>query len=685
MKNIKHLFFLLLFLGACAEKTEEQSSETESTGNTNFNFKADQFADLQILRYQVPGFDELEPQQKELLYYLYEAALSGRDIIYDQNYEHNLLVRNTLEEIIRNYKGDRTSQEWENFMTYVKRVWFSNGIHHHYSTKKMIPDFSVDYFASLVQETDGEFHLMQGQNKNDLVDKLQPIIFDPEVDSKRVNLDQNADIIAESANNFYGDVTQAETEQFYNQMRNENDPRPVLYGLNSKLVKEDGKLVEKTYKVGGMYSPALEKIVYWLEKAVEVAENEQQKKTLQKLIEYYQSGDLRTFDEYNVEWVKDTASMVDVVNGFIEVYGDAMGLRGAFESVVSFKDMEATERMAALAKNAQWFEDNSPIMVEHKKKDVTGISYKVITVVVESGDAAPSTPIGINLPNSNWIRKEHGSKSVSLGNIKDAYNEASSGGTFDEFMYGEANKERAEKYNVLAGNMHTALHEVIGHGSGQLNPGVKNPSETLKNYSSALEEARADLVSLYFITNPKLVEIGVMPTTDVGKTEYDTYILNGLMLQLRRINPGDNIEQAHMRNRQLVASWAYEKGKDEKVIEKLTENGKTYFVINDYEKLRDLFGELLREIQRIKSEGDFEAGKNLIETYGVVVDQDLLQEVQERYEAMDSAPYSGFIQPKLIPEKEDGKIVDVKIEYPGDFVEQMLEYGKEYSFLPVNN
>lgn len=685
MKNIKHLFFLLLFLGACAEKTEEQSSETESTGNTNFNFKADQFADLQILRYQVPGFDELEPQQKELLYYLYEAALSGRDIIYDQNYEHNLLVRNTLEEIIRNYKGDRTSQEWENFMTYVKRVWFSNGIHHHYSTKKMIPDFSVDYFASLVQETDGEFHLMQGQNKNDLVDKLQPIIFDPEVDSKRVNLDQNADIIAESANNFYGDVTQAETEQFYNQMRNENDPRPVLYGLNSKLVKEDGKLVEKTYKVGGMYSPALEKIVYWLEKAVEVAENEQQKKTLQKLIEYYQSGDLRTFDEYNVEWVKDTASMVDVVNGFIEVYGDAMGLRGAFESVVSFKDMEATERMAALAKNAQWFEDNSPIMVEHKKKDVTGISYKVITVVVESGDAAPSTPIGINLPNSNWIRKEHGSKSVSLGNIKDAYNEASSGGTFDEFMYGESNKERAEKYNVLAGNMHTALHEVIGHGSGQLNPGVKNPSETLKNYSSALEEARADLVSLYFITNPKLVEIGVMPTTDVGKTEYDTYILNGLMLQLRRINPGDNIEQAHMRNRQLVASWAYEKGKDEKVIERLTENGKTYFVINDYEKLRDLFGELLREIQRIKSEGDFEAGKNLIETYGVVVDQDLLQEVQERYEAMDSAPYSGFIQPKLIPEKEDGKIVDVKIEYPGDFVEQMLEYGKEYSFLPVNN
>ncbi len=692
LKTSKLLYLSVLscFMLACGSENRDidtaEGSETEVDPFENFEVKVDQFADVQILRYKVPGFDDLDPQTKELVYYLYEAALSGRDIIYDQNYKHNLVVRRTIEAIVDNYKGDKSSDDFESFMTYAKRMWFSNGIHHHYSTQKLEPGFSSAYFAELLKDIpENALPLAEGEDKAALLSKLTPILFDSEVDSKRVNQNQAEDMVKGSANNYYEGVSQREVEQFYKNMTAKAEERPVLYGLNSKLTKEGGKVVEKTYKVGGMYGEAIEKIVYWLEKASAVAENEKQKAALDKLIAFYQSGDLKTFDEYNIAWVADTASVVDVINGFIEVYGDAMGFKGAFESVVSIKDQEASERMAAIAQNAQWFESNSPIMEEHKKKEVTGISYKVITVVAESGDAAPSTPVGINLPNSNWIRKEHGSKSVSLGNIKDAYTEAAGAGSADEFAYNDDEKRRAREYGVLAGNMHTALHEVIGHASGQLNEGVANPSETLKNYASPLEEARADLVALYFILDPKMVEIGVMPSLEVGKAEYEGYIRNGLMLQLRRLEEGANIEQAHMRNRQLVASWVYEKGKPENVIEKKVENGKTYFVINDYEKLRSLFGELLKEIQRIKSEGDYEAGKALIEDYGVVVDQEMLREVKKRYESMDSAPYSGFVQPRLVPVMTDGKITDVKIEYPKDFVEQMMYYGKEYSFLPNYN
>lgn len=689
-KLVHLLLFCCLFFSCNTDSNENQETGETSVSDVNpfenFDVKADQFADIQILRYKVPGFEDLDLEKKELVYYLYEAALAGRDIIYDQNYKHNLVIRRTIEAIIENYNGDKTTDEFEKFMVYAKRVWFSNGIHHHYSTQKIDPEFSSAYFAELIKDVPEEaLPLVEGEDRTALLNKLTPIIFDIEIDSKRVNQNQDVDMVKASANNYYEGVSQREVENFYKKITAKGEENPVLYGLNSKLAKENGVVVEKTYKVGGMYTEAIEKIVYWLEKAAAVAENEKQKGALDKLIKFYKTGDLKTFDEYNIAWVVDTASVVDVINGFIEVYGDPMGYRGAYESVVSIKDMEASERMAAIAQNAQWFEMNSPILEAHKKKEVTGISYKVITVVAEAGDAAPSTPIGINLPNSSWIRKVHGSKSVSLGNIKDAYTEASGAGSAGEFAYNDEQKKRAKEYGVLAGNLHTALHEVIGHASGQLNPGVANPSETLKNYASALEEARADLVALYFILDPKMVEIGVMPSLEVGKAEYDGYIRNGMMLQLRRLDEGANIEQAHMRNRQLVATWVYERGKPENVIEKKVEDGKTYFVINDYEKLRELFGELLKEIQRVKSEGDYEAGKALIENYGVEVDQKLWAEVQKRYEKIDSAPYSGFIQPKLVPVMEDGKITDVKVEYPKDFVEQMLYYGKEYSFLPNYN
>ena len=689
MKYTNKLFIALMFSGAiwsCTPKEGDEQAETQEVQEDSFSVKADQFADIQILRYRVPGFEELTAKQKELVYYLYEAALSGRDIIYDQNYKHNLTIRRTLEAIVNNNAEDTASQDYNDFMTYAKRVWFSNGIHHHYSTKKMLPEFSEAFFKEQVGNIgEDQLPLAAGEHKEEFIEKLIPIIFDPEVDAKRVNQSAGVDMVAASANNYYEGVTQKEVAQFYALKTDENAAEPIMYGLNSKLLKEDGKLIEKQYKVGGMYNEAIEKIVYWLQKASAVAENENQKNALDLLIKYYQSGDLKDFDNYNIAWVRDTASVVDVVNGFIEVYGDALGYRGAYEAVVSIKDQEASERMAAISQNAQWFEDNSPLMEEHKKEDVTGITYKVITVVVEAGDAAPSTPIGINLPNSDWIRKEHGSKSVSLGNITDAYNMASSGGAIEEFVYGDAAKARAKEYGQISGKLHTTLHEVVGHASGQLNPGVGSASETLKNYASPLEEARADLVSLYFMLDPKLVEIGIMPSLEVGKAQYDGYIRNGLMLQLNRIEPGANIEQAHMRNRQLVASWAYEKGKDENVIERKSENGNTYFVVNDYEKLRNLFGQLLREIQRIKSEGDFEAGKELIENYGVEVNQELLAEVQERYAALGNAPYSGFIQPKLIPVMDGETVTDVTIEYPDNFVKQMLEYGKEYSFLPYYN
>jgi len=682
MKSVLRIVFLLPFLIFANACTKQGEKADKQASDESFEVVADRFADLRILRYRVHGFDQLDLEKKKLVYYLYQAALSGRDIIYDQHYRHNLTIRKTLEAILNTYGGDRDSEDFDQFLVYAKRVFFSNGIHHHYANKKFNPGFSEDYFKILISGTDpAALPLENFDDVDALVDFLTPILFDPAVDAKKVVKDPGVDLIATSANNLYEGVTQEEVEAFYKAMKDPNDATPPMYGLNSKLVKEGGKISEEVYKVGGLYSDAIEQIVFWLEKASEVAENDAQKKALDLLIKYYQTGDLRTFDEYSIAWTQDTTSTVDVINGFIEVYGDPLGMRGDYESVVSIKDFEASKRMAAVAANAQWFEDNSPIMEQHKRKNAAGVSYKVITVVVESGDASPYTPVGINLPNSNWIRANHGSKSVSLGNINEAYNLASGGKTTDEFYLSEESKERRKEYGLIASKMHTALHEVIGHASGKIEPGVGNPSETLKNYRSSLEESRADLVALYYIMDPKLVEIGLIPSTDVGKTEYDGYIKNGLQLQLRRLEPGDNIEQAHMRNRQMVSSWVYEKGLKDNVIEKVVIDGKTYVEINDYEKLRELFGQLLREVQRIKSQGDYEAGKNLIETYGVKVDQDMLREVHKRFEALDVAPYSGFINPKLVPVKDGETITDVKVEYPEDFLQQMLEYGKEYSFL----
>jgi dipeptidyl-peptidase-3 len=652
----------------------------------NFKYQTEQFADIRILRYQVPGFEQLSLKQKEMLYYLYEAALAGRDIMYDQNFKYNLTIRKTLEAIIENYTGDKNSDDFKKFMIYTKRVWFSNGIHHHYSSNKIIPDFSADYFKKLVKSVpSAKLPLRKGETVEQFINRIIPIMFDPKIMAKKVNLDPTVDLVTNSAVNFYEGVNQKEVQEYYKSLPQINLNEPVSVGLNSKLVKENGKLVEKVWKVGGMYDAAVKRIVYWLEKALPLAETPEQKIALEKLIEYHKTGNLKTFDEYNIAWVKDVNSSIDVVNGYIEVYNDPLGYKGSFESVVSVKDFEASKRIATIGANAQWFEDNSPILPQHKKKNVTGISAKVINVVVESGDAAPSTPIGINLPNAEWIREKHGSKSVNLGNIVEAYDKAAGAGLLKEFYYNDEMINRAIKYGSIADKLHTDMHEVIGHASGQLENGVPPSHQTLKNYSSCLEEARADLVALYYLYDPKLIDLGVMESLEVGKAAYDDYITNGLMIQMIRIKLGDDLEEAHMRNRQLVAAWVYEKGKNENVIEKVTKDGKTFFVVNDYNKLRKLFGDLLREIQRIKSQGDYEAGKNLVETYGVKLNADLHKEVLERYAKLNIAPYAGFIQPKLIPVKEGDKIVDVKIEYPEDFTEQMLYYGKNYSFLPVEN
>ncbi|KAB2878671.1 dihydrofolate reductase [bacterium] len=669
------LLIMLVMIG-CAKKAEHK----------DFVFQTEQFADLKIIRYQVPGFEQLTPKQKEMVYYLYEAGLSGRDIIWDQNYKNNLLVRRTLESIVANYKGDRNTEDFKKFMVYTKRVWFSNGIHHHYGSKKFEPGFSSDYFDQLIKNSPGTYPLAKDETVDQLIAKLTPILFDPNLDAKRVNLDAKDDIIKTSAMNFYEGLTQKEVEAYYAKVIDTKNPQPISYGLNSKLVKENGAIQEKVWKVGGMYSPAIEKIVYWLEKASSVAENETQKAALDKLIEYYKTGDLKKFDEYNILWVKDTESMIDVNNGFIEVYGDPLGYRGSFEAIVSIKDMEASKRIDAISNQAQWFEDNSPLASEHKKKNVTGISAKVITVVVESGDASPTTPIGINLPNANWIRKEYGSKSVNLGNIVYAYAKAAEGSGFlAEFAYTQEEIDRIKKYGALASDLHTDMHEVIGHASGQINPGVGTPKQSLKNYASTIEEARADLVGLYYIMDQKLIDIGVMPNFDVSKAAYDGQMRNGLMTQLTRLQLGDDIEQAHMRNRQLIAKWVYEKGLPENVIEKKVKEGKTYIVINDYMKLRTLYGQLLKETQRITSEGDFKAAQELVENYGVKVDHELHKEVKERYDKLNISPYGGFINPKLAPVMQGDKLVDVKIEYPADFTEQMMFYAKEYSFLPTFN
>ncbi|SVB39548.1 uncharacterized protein METZ01_LOCUS192402, partial [marine metagenome] len=593
----------------------------------------------------------------------------GRDIMYDQNYRHNLKIRKALENIYSNYNGAKSSDEWKKFEIYLKRIWFSNGIHHHYSNDKFKPGFSANYLKELLSET----------NTN-LENESFEVIFNTE-DIKKVNLDASKGLVKGSAVNFYGtDITEADVDDFYSKIKVPNSKKPISLGLNSKLVRENGKIVEKIWKLGGMYSKEIKNIMYWLTKAKKVAENEKQKHAFELLIKYYETGDLEVWDDYNIAWVETTEGDVDYINGFIEVYNDPKGYRGSYESVVQIKDFEMSKKMTALSENAQWFEDNSSIMNEHKKDNVVGISYNTVNVAGEAGDASPSTPIGINLPNANWIRVEHGSKSISLGNILYAYGNSGSSGRLDEFAYSDKEIELEKKYGEQADNLHTALHEVIGHASGLINEGVGTPKETLKSYASALEEGRADLVGLYYLPDEKLVEIGISPSAeDMGRASYDGYIRNGLITQLIRIKLGNDIEESHMRNRQLVSAWAYEKGLNDNVIEKIKKDNKTYYVINNYKKLRVLFGDLLREIQRIKSEGDYEAGKNLIENYGVKVDQELHKEVLERNSKFTSAPYSGFINPELIPVKNDeGNIIDIKVQQPKSFSSQMLSYSKNY-------
>ncbi len=673
----KFIVLVLLGIVVCYTAGCKKPAETKQA----FKWEIDRFADIRILRYQVPGFEQLTPQQKELICYLSEAALWGRDIIFDQNYKHNLKIRKTLDAIVEGYQGDRATPDWEKFMVYVKRVWFSNGIHHHYSTDKIMPEFSSECFESLIRGSQGvAFPLEEGQTLDDLIAFLKPIIFDPTVAPKKVSQDPTGDLVANSAVNFYEGLTQKEVEEYYARLIDKNDPTPISYGLNSRLVKKDGKIVEEVYRLGGKYGPAIEKIVYWLEKAAAVAENDQQRRVIEKLIEYYRTGDLRKFDEYSILWVQDTESVVDFINGFIEVYNDPLGMKASWEALVNFKNPEATKRVAVISENAQWFEDHSPIDPRFKREKATGVSAKVITAAILGGDCYPSTPIGINLPNANWIRRTHGSKSVTLENITYAYDQSSLDSPFGpEFTYNEEILERIKKYGSLAGNVHTDLHEVLGHGSGKLLPGVS--SEALKNYHSPVEEARADLFALYFMMDPKMVELGVLPNEEAAKAEYDVQIRNGLMTQLTRIQPGKTIEQAHMRARALVSHWVYEKGQPENVISRVTRDGKTFFVINDYQKLRQLYGELLREIQRITSEGDYVAARDLVEKYGVQVDPELHREVLERYRKLNLAPYAGFINPEYTPVYKDGKIVDVKISYPEDYVKQMLHYGKAYSIL----
>lgn len=662
---------MILTLSSCGREAGEPSSENQAT--EEFQWQTEQFADLRILRYQVPSFEKLSPKQRELVYYLCQAGLSGRDIIWDQNYRHNLEIRDVLEAVYTRAEKAEPSAEREAFEVYTKRVWFSNGIHHHYSNQKLEPGFSKAWFETQLQALDLK-----------ISDEAMRAIFDPSFDAKKVNKDpEKGDLIGGSAVNFYEPgISKAEVDAFYAQREKNAGDEPISFGLNSRIRRaSDGSLEEEVYRVGGRYGAAIERIVFWLEKARTAAENPAQAKALGLLIDYYKTGDLKTWDAYNIAWVEATEGDVDYINSFIEVYNDPLGRKGSYESVVQIKDFEASDRMKTLSENIEWFEKNAPILEEHKKPDVRGVSYVVVNTAGESGDSSPSTPIGVNLPNANWIRSKHGSKSVSLGNIEHAYDQSAGKGLIEEFAFSQAERERAEKHASAASGLHTALHEVVGHASGRLNPGVGTPAQTLQNYSSTLEEARADLVALYYITDPKLVELGLIESPEVGLAEYESYIRNGLMLQLRRLKPGESLEEDHMRNRQLVAAWVYEKGQKDGVIERKKVEGKTYFTVNDPAKLRILFGDLLREIQRIKSEGDYAAGKALVETYGVKVDAELHAEVLERSAKLNQAPYAGFINPVLKPVEKDGAVVDVEIEYPVDFAGQMLEYGRSYRFL----
>lgn len=682
--NFKHLVTVTalsgIFFSCGNSKTnpeEVEITEQETEEKKDFEYLAEKFSDKKVIRYQIPSWDKLSLQQKKYAYYLTQAGYAGREIIYDQNYRHNLAIKRTLEKIYTEYQGDKTTEDWKALELYLKEVWFANGIHHHYSNDKFKPGFSQEFFLTAMKEVNAE----------PLQEDAIKAIFDPAYDAKKVNLSKDVDLVQASAVNFYSpNLTQTEVEAYYKGVMKPGDAKPISYGLNSKLVKnEKGAVSEQVYKVDGMYGAAIKEIIGWLEKAITVAENEAQAHALQLLIEYYKTGDLKIWDEYNIAWVEATEGDIDYINSFIEVYNDPMGYTGSYETVVEIKDFKMTEIMSVLADNVQWFEDNSSIMDEHKKKKVKGVTYKVVDVAGEAGDASPSTPIGVNLPNANWIRAEHGSKSVSLGNIIGAYDGAGGSGILKEFAFDEEEIARSEAHSKVGGKMHTALHEVVGHASGKINEGVATPKETLKNYSSTLEEARADLVGLYYIMDQKLVDLGLIESLEVGKAEYDGYIRNGLMTQLTRLELGADIEEAHMRNRQLVAAWAMEKGAEDNVIEKVTRDGKTYFKVNDYVKLRGLFGDLLKEIQRIKSEGDFEAGRDLVENYGVKVDPAIHAEVLERVKPLNIAPYGGFINPKIVPTMdEEGNITDFTIEYQ-DFAEQMLEYAKKYAFLPTYN
>ena len=654
-----------------------------------FKWQSEQFGDSRILRYIVPEFEDLPLKQKKFIYYLSQAALCGRDITYDQNCKYNLLIRKTLEAVYIYYPGDKSVKEYNEFVVYLKKIWFNNGIHHHYSSDKLVPDFSQEYLAQLLKSTDKKkLPLAKGQSVEEFIGEITPILYDPKVLPRRVSQDVKSDLVLNSASNFYEGVTQKEVEDFY--LRQKEEARKnkkdtlISFGLNTKLVKESGKIIEKVYKVGGLYSPAIEKIIFYLEKASEFADNPEQAKALAKLIEYYKTGDLKTWDDYNVMWVKDHVSSTDYVNGFIEVYGDPLAMKATWEAVVNFKDEKATKRTEIISQNAQYFEDKSPVDPKFKKKVVKGVSAKVITVAQLGGDCDPTTPIGINLPNAQWIRKDHGSKSVTMDNITFAYDQSSLGNGFlEEFAYSEMEIANAKKYGHLAGNLTTDLHECLGHGSGQLLPGVTG--DDLKNYHSAIEESRADLFALYYIMDQKLIDLKLIPSLDVAKTEYDHFIRNGLMTQLVRIQPGKNIAQAHMRDRALISHWVYEKGASKKVIEKVIRDGKTYFKINNYDELRKLFGQLLAEVQRITSQGDFKAASELVEDYGVKVDPALHKEVLERYKKLNIAPYAGFINPSYILNMRVDTIKDIDIFYPMDFAEQMIYYSENYSFLPARN
>lgn len=664
--KIQTIMISALIASGCSNMNTPQANQ-----QTDFEYSNERFADLQMLRYRVDGFEDLNLKQKTFIYYLQEAALYGRDILFDQNGKYNLRIRKMLEDTYQNYQGDKENEEFKAFETYLKRVWFSNGIHHHYASEKFVPEFSKEW-------------LMANAN---CTDEIAEIIFNPELMKKRVNLAEGDDLVLTSANNYYENVTQEEAEEFYKKQKDAGDAKhPVMYGMNSRLSKtENGTIVEKKWTTEGLYGSALKKIVENLKLARPYAEDEQQQKVIDLLISYYETGDLKTFDQYSIAWVENTEPLVDFVNGFIECYGDPLGLKCSWESIVNFKDLEATKRTETLSKNAQWFEDNSPVAPEFKKKEVKGISAKVIKAAILAGDLYPSTAIGINLPNSDWVRAEHGSKSVTIGNLTDAYNQAAKGnGMLQEFAYSNEEIELIEKYGDSTDDLHTDLHECLGHGSGRLLDGVDGDS--LKAYGSTIEEARADLFALYYLADPKLVEMGLLPNEEAYKANYIGQMQNGLLTQLVRINLGNNIEEAHMRNRALIARWAYEHGKKDNVMELVKRDGKTYVKINDYQKLRDLFGELLAEIQRIKSTGDFAGAQAIVENYGVKIDPELHQEILERYKKLDIAPYKGFINPVYTAVRdEQGNITDVTISYEEGYTEQMLRYSSEYSVLPLIN